>query len=92
MCDRLNRRSVLLAGLDAAADALAAAATRVGHAQKPAGRASDHSPGVQPRRPAFVPRSLEPQGSWYEVEAPDTLSLLGPKEHWWMEAHQDFRQ
>jgi hypothetical protein len=72
----MNRRNVLLAGLGAAAGALAAAAvTRVGHGQAPAGKASDHPPGVRSRRPAFDSRSLEPKGSWYEVEAADTLDL-----------------
>jgi len=71
----MNRRNVLFAGLGAAAGALAAAATRVGRAQAPAGKPSDHPPGVQPRRPAFDSRSLEPKGTWYEVQAPDTLDL-----------------
>ena len=75
MCDRMNRRDVLLAGLGAAAGALAAAATRAGHAQPPAGRGSDQPPAVESRCPGFDPRSLEPKGSWYEVEAPDTLDL-----------------
>jgi len=75
MRDEASRRDVLVAGIGAAAGALAAAATRMGHAQVPAKEAPDHPPGGQPRCPAFDPRSLEPKGSWYEVEAPDTLDL-----------------